>query len=287
MIRRQFLQQTAIAGAGLLIDYSSFFKTSKKIGVQLYTLRDLLKKDLAGTIAAVAEAGYQEVETFDYSNGKHSGLSVQDFDALLKKNNLQTPSGHYYLKGFLFEGKDDEWKKAIDDAKALGQRYMVVPYLDANERKNLDGYRKLAKRLNTAGELCRNAGMQVAYHNHDFEFAPMEGSNGMTVLLKETDKSLVQFEMDLYWVTFAGQDPVALIKKYPGRFPLWHVKDLENGSQKRFTEVGNGVIDFKKIFDCEKKAGMKHFFVEQDVSAAPLESIKKSIEYLKSNLVKK
>lgn len=286
MIRRQFLQQTAIAGAGLLIDYSSFFKTNKKIGVQLYTLRDLLKKDLAGTIAAVAQAGYQEVETFDYSNGKHSGLSVQDFDALLKKNNLQTPSGHYYLKGFLFEGKDDEWKKAIDDAKALGQRYMVVPYLDANERKNLDGYRKLAKRLNTAGELCRNAGMQVAYHNHDFEFAPMEGTNGMTVLLKETDKSLVQFEMDLYWVTFAGQDPVTLIKKYPGRFPLWHVKDLENGSQKRFTEVGNGVIDFKKIFDCEKKAGMKHFFVEQDVSAAPLESIRKSIEYLKSNLMK-
>ncbi|HYF32724.1 MAG TPA: sugar phosphate isomerase/epimerase family protein [Chitinophagaceae bacterium] len=283
--RRNFIKQSTLLTAGLVLAKDEYFKANKKIGIQLYTLRDVLKKDLAGTIAAVAQAGYQEVETFDYANRKHSGMSPNDFNALLKKNNLQTPSGHYYLKGFLFQGKDDEWKQGIEDAQQLGQRYMVVPYLEANERKNLDAYKKLAARLNLAGEWCKQAGMQVAYHNHDFEFQPMEGRNGMDVLLKETDRSLVLFEMDIYWVSFAGQDPIALIKQNPGRFPLWHVKDMDNTPQKRFTEVGNGVINFKKVFDCQKKAGMKHFFVEQDVSSAPLESAKTSIAYLKKNIL--
>jgi sugar phosphate isomerase/epimerase len=282
--RRSFIKQTAILSAGFLAG-PDLFKTQPKIGVQLYTLRDQLKKDLAGTIAAVAQAGYQEVETFDYANRKHSGLSVGDFDALLKKHQLQTPSGHYYLRGFLFQGNDDEWQKAVEDARQLGQKYMVVPYLEADQRKNLDAYKKLAARLNTGGEFCKQAGIQLAYHNHDFEFQPMEGRTGMDVLLKETDKSLVQFEMDIYWVSFAGQDPIALIKKNPGRFPLWHVKDMDNTSQKKFTEVGNGVIDFKEIFKCKKKSGMRHFFVEQDVSATPVESIKTSIAYLKDKIL--
>ncbi|HEY0677351.1 MAG TPA: sugar phosphate isomerase/epimerase [Chitinophagaceae bacterium] len=283
--RRGFIKQSAILTAGLFVDGDAFFKTDKKIGVQLYTLREQLKKDLPGTIAAVARAGYQEVESFDYSNRKQSGLSIKEFDELLKKNQLVTPSGHYYLKGFLFQGKDDEWKEGIEDAKQLGQKYMVVPYLDANERKNLDAYRKLAGRLNKAGEWCKQAGMQLAYHNHDFEFQQMEGQTGMDILLKETDRSLVQFEMDLYWVTFAGRDPIELIKKNPGRFPLWHVKDMDKTPQKKFTEIGNGSIDFNKIFKCKKKSGMQHFFVEQDVSANPLESIQKSIDYLKKNIL--
>ena len=283
--RRTFIKQSSLLTAGFVLAKDEYFKMNKKIGIQLYTLRDILKKDLAGTIAQVAQAGYHEVETFDYVGRKYSGLSVQDYDALLKKNQLQTPSGHYYLKGFLFQGNDDEWKYGIEDAKQLGQKYMVVPYLEAEQRKNLDAYKKLAARLNLGGELCKQAGLQMAYHNHDFEFQPMEGQTGMDVLLKETDKSLVQFEMDIYWVSFAGQDPIALIKKHPGRFPLWHVKDMDNTPQKKFTEVGNGVINFKKVFDCEKKSGMKHFFVEQDVSAAPLESMKTSIDYLKKNIL--
>lgn len=283
--RRTFLKHTALLSAGFAFSKEEYFKSNKKIGVQLYTLRDQLGKDLAGTIAAVAQAGYQEVETFNYGNRKHSGLSPKDFDALLKKNNLTTPSGHYTVRPFLFEGNDDAWKTAIEDSKAIGQHYMVIPYLNAEDRKNLDAYKKLAARLNRGGELCKAAGMQIAYHNHDFEFMSMEGSTGYDVLLKETDASLVQFEMDLYWVSFAGKDPVELIKKNPGRFSLWHVKDMDNTPQKKFTEVGNGVINFKKIFDCEKKSGMKHFFVEQDVSAAPLESIKTSIANLKSKIL--
>jgi sugar phosphate isomerase/epimerase len=284
--RRDFIKQSSIVSAGLLMSPDAFFKVSGKIGLQLYTLREQLSKDLEGTIAAVAQAGYQEVETFNYANRKQAGLSMAEFDQLLKKNQLQTPSGHYSLRSFLTQDKDDELKAVIEDAKQLGQHYIVVPYLQADDRKTLAQYKKLAARLNHAGEMCKQAGMQIAYHNHDFEFQPLEGSTGMDVLLNETDKSLVQFEMDIYWVSFAGRNPIDIIKKHPGRISLWHVKDMENTPQKKFTEVGNGVIDFKKIFDCKKKAGMQHFFVEQDVSPAPLESIKTSIAYLKKNIVK-
>jgi sugar phosphate isomerase/epimerase len=284
--RRDFLKRSAVLSTGMMIGPEAFFKTSGKIGLQLYTLREQLNKDVAGVLASVAQLGYQEVETFDYANRKQHGMSISEFDQLLKKNNLQTPSGHYSLRAFLFHDKDDELKQVIEDAKQLGQNYIVVPYLQAEDRKTLDAYKKLAARLNHGGQMCKDAGIQLAYHNHDFEFQPMEGSSGYDVLLHDTDKSLVQFEMDLYWVSFAGKNPVELIKQNPGRFSLWHVKDMEIAPQKRFTEVGNGVIDFKKIFDCKKKSGMQHFFVEQDVSAAPLESIKTSIDYLKKNLIK-
>jgi len=284
--RRNFLKTSAVLSAGFLLSFDEpSKKIDHKIGLQLYTLREQLKKDLPGVIASVAQAGYNEVETFDYNNRKQSGLSIADFNELLKKNNLQTPSGHYSLRQFLFQGKDDELKFAIEDAKALGQSYMVVPYLDAEQRKNLDAYKKLAERLNVGAQMTKQAGIQMAYHNHDFEFKEMEGSNGMDVLLNQTDKNLVQFEMDIYWVSFAGKDPIKLMKKHPGRFPLWHVKDMDKTEQKKFTEVGNGVIDFKEIFKCKKKAGMRHFFVEQDVSSAPLTSIKTSIDYLKKELI--
>jgi sugar phosphate isomerase/epimerase len=284
--RRGFIKHSAILSAGLMMSPDALFKVSGKIGLQLYTLREQLGKDLSGTIAAVAQAGYQAVETFNYANRKQAGLSMKEFDQLLKKNQLETPSGHYSLRSFLFQDKDDELKEVIEDSKQLGQHYIVVPYLQATDRDSLDKYKKLAARLNRAGEMCQQAGMQIAYHNHDFEFLPLGGSTGMDVLLNETDKSLVKFEMDLYWVSFAGRDPISMIKKHPGRFALWHVKDMENTPEKRFTEVGNGVIDFKEIFECKKKSGMQHFFVEQDVSSAPLESIKTSIAYLKKNLVK-
>lgn len=284
--RRDFLKRSAVVSAGLMVSPEAFFKVSGKIGLQLYTLREQLSKDVAGILAQVAQLGYQEVETFAYANRKQHGMSISEFDQLLKKNNLQTPSGHYSLRSFLFQNNDDEMRQVIEDAKQLGQHYIVVPYLQAEDRKTLDAYKKLAARLNAGGEMCKSAGMQLAYHNHDFEFQPMEGSSGYEVLLHDTAPGLVQFEMDLYWVSFAGKDPVQLIKKNPGRFSLWHVKDMENAPQKRFAEVGSGVIDFKKIFDCKKKSGMQHFFVEQDVSPAPLTSIKTSIDYLKKNLIK-
>src|SRR5215211_3712333 len=146
--RRAFIKHSAIVSAGLKMSPDALFKVSGRIGLQLYTLREQLGKDLAGTIAAVAAAGYQEVETFNYSNRKQSGLTIAEFDQLLKKNQLTTPSGHYSLRSFLFQDKDDELKEVIEDSKQLGQHYIVVPYLQAEDRKTLDAYKKLAERLN-------------------------------------------------------------------------------------------------------------------------------------------
>jgi sugar phosphate isomerase/epimerase len=137
-----------------------------------------------------------------------------------------------------------------------------------------------------AAEACKKAGIQFCYHNHDFEFKDMGGQHGYDVLLKETDPGLVKFELDLYWASFAGKDPVEIFRQHPGRFPLWHVKDMDNTPKKFFTEVGNGVIDFKAIFAHARESGMKHYFVEQDICpGSPFESIKKSFQYINNNLV--
>jgi sugar phosphate isomerase/epimerase len=162
----------------------------------------------------------------------------------------------------------------------------VIAYLVENDRKTIDDYKKHAATFNTAAEKCKKAGIQFAYHNHDFEFIDMNGQTGYEVLMKETDKSLVKFEMDIYWVAKANHDPIELFKKHSNRFPLWHVKDMDKTEKRSFTEVGNGVIDYKKIFENAKKSGMQHFFVEQDISADPLASIQKSFEYIKTSLIK-
>ena len=162
---------------------------------------------------------------------------------------------------------------------------MVCAYLSADERKGIDDYKYAADQLNIAGERCKKAGIQLCYHNHDFEFIK-EGDVLPYDILLATDENLVKMEVDLYWITKAGHDPVALFEQHPGRFPLWHVKDMDNTEKKDFTEVGSGIIDFKKIFKQSKKAGMKYFFVEQDkCPGSPFDSITKSIAYIKNNLV--
>jgi sugar phosphate isomerase/epimerase len=146
----------------------------------------------------------------------------------------------------------------------------------------MDDYKKHAQLFNQAAEVCKKSGIQFGYHNHDFEFVTLEGQTPYDFLLKETDPKLVQMELDLYWISFAGKDPVAYFKKHPGRFPLWHVKDMEKSGERSFTEVGNGSINFQRLFDAKKTAGLKHFFVEQDVSKrTPLESIEISIQNVK------
>jgi sugar phosphate isomerase/epimerase len=186
----------------------------------------------------------------------------------------------------LSNGWEDKLKGLIQDAKTVGQRYVVVPWMEESYRKSKDTYTKLSASLNKAAKHCKEKGLVLAYHNHDFEFDQVDGRSGYDVLLKETDPA-VKFEMDIYWVRFAGKDPIQLMKQNPGRFPLWHVKDMDGTSKKFFTEVGNGVIDFKDIFANAKMSGMKHFFVEQDVSpGSPLVSIEKSIGFLKKNILR-
>jgi sugar phosphate isomerase/epimerase len=286
--RRQFIKQSSLFTAALFVNKDEIFKKQKRIGVQLYTVRSDMGKDARGTIEKIAKLGYKEIETFAYNNGKWFGMTPTELSGVFKANGLTSPSGHTFPGSiFLKDGWETNWIKAVEDAKTLGQRYIVIPWLEDQHRKSADNYKKMAEGLNKAGSLCKQAGRQVAYHNHDFEFVDLGGGqNGFDTLLNNTDKSLVNFELDIYWAVKAGKDPVALFEKYPGRFVMWHVKDMDNTEKKMFTEVGNGVIDWKKVFAKAKKSGMTNFFVEQDVCPGPpLESLAKSIVYLKKKIV--
>ena len=292
--RRSFLKSTSLLSAGFIMAPSlAKYKKSSYIGLQLYTVRDAMQQDPAGTLARVAQIGYNSVEGATYTGSeKFYGMEPKAFSRLLKQNGLIMPSSHYRLgeekengatvKGTMLQ----DWDRAVDDAAAVGIKYMVCAYLSAAERGGLDHYKKVAQDFNKAAERCKKAGIQFCYHNHDFEFEKQNGKFPYEILLNETDKNLVKMEMDIYWVSKAGQDPIALINQHPGRFPLWHVKDMDNTPQHAFTEVGNGTINFKKIFMHADKAGLKYFFVEQDKTPGdPFVSIKESITYIKKNLV--
>jgi len=294
--RRSFLKSTSIYSAGILAtpSLSSLlnYTSAPAIGLQLYTVRDAMQADPAGTLAKVAQIGFNSVEGATYTGTeKFYGMDPKPFAALLKKNGLNMRSCHYRLgednangemKGTILH----DWDRAVNDAAAVGIKYMVCAWLSPSERQGLDHYKSMAGELNTAAQKCKAAGIQFCYHNHDFEFEAQDGKYPYDVLLDNTDKDLVKMEMDLYWVTKAGQDPVQLFDRHPGRFPLWHLKDMDKGPDHSFTEVGNGVIDFKKVFAHKEKAGMKYFFVEQDKCPGdPFVSITQSYNYIKKNLV--
>jgi sugar phosphate isomerase/epimerase len=291
--RRSFLKTSALLSAGLLAAPKLFAYDKKYIGLQLYTVRDAMAADPVAALAKVAQTGFTSVEGATYTGSElFYGMSPKDFSNVLKQNGLIMPSAHYRLGEELVNGEHqkgtilNDWKKAVDDAAEAGVQYMVCAYLSQAERGNLDQYKNIANMLDIAGQTCKDAGIQLCYHNHDFEFIQENGKYPYEILLDTTDKDLVKMEMDLYWVTKANQDPIALIDKHPGRFPLWHVKDMDKTPEKKFTEVGNGTIDFKKIFTQAKKSGLKYFFVEQDVCPGdPFASISQSISYIKKNLV--
>lgn len=290
--RRSFLKATTLASAGLLIRPSSSWM-APPIGLQLYTVRDAMQKDPAGALKKVAGLGFNTVEGATYTGTQQFyGMDAKAFALLLKQERLAMPSSHYMLGEAKMNGSDikgtllHEWDKAVDDAATVGIKYMVCAYLMEDERGNLDHYKQLAERFNKAAEVCKKAGIQFCYHNHDFEFQQQDGQVPYNVLLQNTDKDLVKMEMDIYWVKKAGLDPIALMKEHKGRFPLWHVKDMDKTPAKAFTEVGNGSIDFKEIFKHAGDAGMKYFFVEQDQCPGdPFVSITQSIKYIKKNLV--
>ncbi|PJJ60037.1 sugar phosphate isomerase/epimerase family protein [Hymenobacter chitinivorans] len=291
--RRAFVKSAALLSAGALISPTLLAAPKQYIGLQLYTVREAMQKDPAGTLAHIAKLGYTSVEGATYTGSqKFYGMEPAAFAKLLKQNGLIMPSSHYRLGeepekgqpvlGTMLHG----WDKAVDDAAQAGVKYMVCAYLSEAERGNLDHYKYVAEQLNKAGERSKKAGIQLCYHNHDFEFAAQNGQLPYDLLLSSTDKSLVQMELDLYWATKAGHDPVALFTKHPGRFPLWHVKDMDNTPKHDFTEVGSGTIDFKRIFAQASKAGLKYFFVEQDQTpGSPFDSIQKSITHIKRSLV--
>lgn len=240
------------------------FQADKRFGgLALYTVRDAMK-DARATLEKVAQAGYVNVESAGYNNGKFYNLSPADFKSLLDEMKLTPISSHQGTANF--ENIDQQ----IADLKAAGVTYFVIPVPpmglfghDGRKMTMKGGAKNLAEILDKLGEKCAAAGLQLLYHNHDFEFMKdAEGTVVIDYLLEHCNPKYVNFQMDLYWVTKAGADPVAYFKRYPGRFKIWHVKDMDD--QGRFAPVGNGKIDFKRILDNKKLSGMQYYFVEQD-----------------------
>ncbi|MVN75218.1 TIM barrel protein [Hymenobacter sp. HMF4947] len=261
--------------------------TPLPVGLQLYTLREYIGQDVKGVLAKVARAGYKEVETYGYSPKKHFwGLTPAAFKAVLAANGLRTTSGHYEFGAFMHDGNEASLQPIIEAARACGQTYVVVPHLDENVRATAADFLTVTARLNRAGALCKAAGLKLAYHNHDFEFKVLGGTTLYDVMLKETDPALVDFEMDVYWVVRAGQDPVKLLQAHPKRFPLWHIKDMDKAHPELNTEVGVGSIDYRKLMAYAGVAGLKHVFMEQENFAMnAYQSIAQSAAYIKKNLL--
>jgi sugar phosphate isomerase/epimerase len=266
------------------------------IGIQLYTVRKAMRKDFEGTIAKVAATGYKEVE-FAGIFARHAGYfghSPKDVRAILDKNGLSAPSCHagYHVL-------EKKWPEALDAAHTVGHSYIICPWIDEKQRKRPDGWKRAAELFNRAGEASQKAGIQLGYHNHSFEFQPADSLGGKLpydFLLAETDPKFVTMELDLCWISVAGKDPLAYFDKYPGRFPLVHVKDwikdpnatdvykgATGSSVKiggRLADVGQGSIDWKHIFAQSEKAGIQHYFVENDEPKSAFDDIKISYDYL-------
>jgi sugar phosphate isomerase/epimerase len=293
MNRRKFIQQAGMTSALAFISpsiLSSCTAQAKGVateaGLQLYTLREALEKDFKGTIEKAAKIGYKNLEFFNYSDGKYFGNSVREVKSILDELGLKAKSSHVLTGWSMPENvgtMTNDWERTVADAAELGQSHIACAYLFDTERKKLDDYKKLSDLLNSCGETAKEYGVQMAYHNHDFEFQAMNGKIPYDLLLSECDVELVKFELDLYWTARAGVDPVEYFRQNEGRFPLWHVKDMGAGEEQFFSAVGEGVIDWQNIFNHASTAGLKQFFVEQDQtkSGKPFEEIAKSYKYLK------
>lgn len=284
MNRREFIQTTSMAAVGALTMSSFTLIDKKKIGLQLYSLRDILPKDPKGVLAKVAGFGYKELEAYSYNDGQIFGMRYKEFTDYVKSLGMKVTSGHHLLgkseqtkmmKGTVV----NEWERAVNDAKEAGQDFMVVAFLTPDERKD---YKGVCEQLNKAGEVCKKYGIRLNYHNHEFEFEQYEGQVAYHVMLKELDPKLVGMEMDLYWMHVANQSPVEYFEKYPARFEQWHVKDMDKTNPKQQVDVGTGRIDFKSIFAKAKQSGLKHYYIEQEAyPVSSIDSIENSIGNLK------
>jgi sugar phosphate isomerase/epimerase len=284
--RREFLFKAgALAASAALLPQLGQAAASRPIGLQLYTVRDLLEKDLTGTLKKIAAIGYKNLESAASSKGHYYGMKPKEFSKLLTDMGMKLRSSHVMVGAngnkMPFETLHSDMPKLVDMAAQSGQEYLTCAYLMPNERRNLDDYKQHIELFNKTGEACNKAGLQFAYHNHDFEFEKIDGKVPYDLLLSQVSADRMKMELDLYWVSKFGKDPVAMFKQHPGRFVLWHVKDMDKTEKKFFTEVGNGTIDFKRIFANAKTAGLKYFFVEQDKTPGnPLDSITTSYRNL-------
>jgi len=283
MDRRAFLAAAGGLAAGLTfpgspIPFPRMTTRIAAIGLQLYTVRDLMQKDVEGTIAQVAAAGYQEVEFAGYF-----GKTPAEIKAMVARHNLVAPSAHVP-----FEAIAKGWDQVLADSVAAGHQYIVVAWIPEEQRKTVDAWKHIGAVLTGAGAAAKKAGLQLAYHNHSYEFVPLEGQRPYDVLLAATDPQLVQLEMDLFWITYGGGDPLAYFAQYPGRVPMVHVKDMMKkptptvAPDSVMADVGKGTIDWRRIFARSAQAGIKHYFVEHDSPKDPIASIRASCAYLQT-----
>jgi sugar phosphate isomerase/epimerase len=282
MLRKDFIQLSSIGFLGLCSrGIPDIIKTKKTLAIQLYTVRDAISENLEKTLERLAALGFKELEIYGY-NGSFFGKNRNEFQTILKNTGLKVISSHH-TTGILHQDKGtllNDWGKSVEDLHFIDAKYMVCSYLFPEER-NIENYKKLPELFDQSGELTKKSGIQFAYHNHDFEFEKFDDTqNVYDFILKNTSPDLVKMELDLYWISKAGLDPVTYFEKYPKRFPLWHVKDMKK-SNKDFTEIGNGTIDFKRIFEAKEKAGLQYWFLEQDSSDKDIfESIQISKKYI-------
>ena len=314
--RRKFLQQsTTFALTGLLLprmnNIVSFFerKTKWPVGLQLYTLGNLMTTDPKGTLQKLAAIGYKELESAGSQKGNFYGFTPKEFAAMVKEAGMQWRSAHVGGAPFTIEqimkmaktaedsariqkmaeqfknmpktlNLKENYQQLADNAAEGGLTYLVCSSIPVS---TLDEIKMAVDVFSKTGEACKKNGVQFAYHNHTTEFDEVEGHRPFDYILANTDKELVKMELDLAWATKAKQDPVELFKLHPGRFPLWHVKDLDKNTMNP-AEVGTGIVDFKRIFDNAKESGMKYFFVEQDQAPQPLQNVTNSFNYLNKML---
>jgi len=291
MNRRTFLESSLATGILASLPSATLAATHQisKVGVQLYTVRDLMKTDFAGTIAKVASIGYKEVEFAGYYDH-----SPKDVRAILDKVGLTAPACHVGM-----DVVENHWPETIDAAHTIGHTFIVCPWIDEKDRNSADSWKHIIEVFNKAGEASKKANIQFAYHNHWWEFGPNASLGGKLpydYLLASTDPNFVKMEMDLGWISVAGQDPVAYFERYPGRFPLVHVKDfkslpkiapdqlasfnsttLEEGDM---TAPGSGIIDWKRIFSHSDEAGIQHYFLEHDMPKDPFATLTDGYKYL-------
>lgn len=249
----------------------------KSFGLQLWTLREDFPKDPKGVLKKVADLGYKHVESFEGPKGMFWGMKNTEFKQYIGDLGMTIYSSHF--------GGEDNFEKKVEDAAAIGMKYMTMAW--EGPGKTIDDYKRYADAFNKKGEICKQHGMRFVFHNHDFTFRQMEGQYAQDILINNTDASLVDFEMDIFWVVAAGQDPEAWFKKYPNRFRLCHIKDRsktpDKEEGKNSVELGTGTINFSQVLKTAKANGMKYFIVEQEAypNGTPLEAVQKDAEYMK------
>ncbi|MBS1661679.1 MAG: sugar phosphate isomerase/epimerase [Bacteroidetes bacterium] len=276
MKRKDFLRSASFLAAGSLLlpelVRAAARTKVKDIGIQLYTVRKEMLADPAGTLQQLAKIGFKELESARSDKGNYYGLKPKEIRKICQDHGMRLRSGHVHV--------DNEWKKSIEEAAETGQEYIISSVLPS-KGQTIEHYQESAENFNKLGEECKKAGLHFGYHNHDSEFETVKGQVLYDVLLKHTDPALVTMEMDLGWVVAAGHDPFGYFSKHPGRFPLWHLKDMDK-TRKQSTEFGKGQVEIKRLLQHAKQAGMKHFFLEQEEYAhTAFESIQIDYDYLR------